>query len=107
MSGIPDEELELQLNTFMRSIPLNWTWNELQKFYDRNEQYTDERSIDSNCISFEFSILEDDIQNGRRYLNISVNINDSRKGIGKGSVFQPLGNNFIYYQDGKIDIQDL
>ena len=72
-----------------------------------NEQYTEERGTENCWISFELLLLEDDIQNNRRYLNVSVSANDSRMGTGEGSAYQPFGNNFIWYQDGEIDMEEL
>ena len=107
MAGISDKELRTQLNAFMRVVPQLWTWEELQALFKENEQYTEERGTKTNMISFELLLLEDDMQDNRRYLNVSVSANDARAGTGKGSVYQPFTNNFIYYQDGELDMEEL
>ena len=91
----------------MRSIPLLWSWQELQSMYVRSEKFSEERGTSKNWISFVLDILEDDTQNGKRYLNISVAVNDVRSGKGLGSAYQPFCNNFIYYADGEIDMEKL
>ena len=106
MIVISDEELKKQLNAFMRVVPKLWTWEQLLELYEKNEQYTEERGNDNRWISFELLILEDDIQNGKRYLNVGISANDSRIGKIKGSVYQPFFNNFIFYQDGEIDMEE-
>ena len=106
MAGISDEELRAQLNAFMRVVPKLWTWEELQAMFASDEQYSEERGTELNWISFELYLLEDDVQNGRRYLNVAVAANDAREGKVEGSAYQPFCKNFIYYQDGEIDMEE-
>ena len=104
MTGIDDKELIEQLNAFMRVIPKLWTWDELLNLYDSQDNYVEYRGSESNLLTFDINVLEKDIEDGKTYLNVSVNISDLREGIVKGSTYRPVGNNFIWYKDGTIDM---
>ena len=103
MTGISNEELVAQLNAFTRAVIAQWTWDQLSALgSDRHVEY---RGPESNLLTFALSLLEDEPNNGRRYLNVAVHVCDLREGKTLGSAYTPLCNSFIFFQDGELDIE--
>ena len=105
MSGIADDELMSQLNAYMRSVIAQWTWSQLAAL--GTERHVEYRGPENNLVTFDLQILENEANVDRPYLNVSVSACDFREGKGLGSAYAPLCNNFIYYADGGLDVEEL
>jgi hypothetical protein len=105
MPGIPDSEMVAQLNCFMRAVITQWTWAELAAL--GKESHVEYRGPESNFVTFDLHLLENEANAPRPYLNVMVGICDLRDGKDLGSAHSPLCNNFILYRDGEIDAKDL
>ncbi|MBX2869918.1 MAG: hypothetical protein KTR18_14660 [Acidiferrobacterales bacterium] len=95
-----------QLNAYMQAIPETWAWSELARLFSEGESQKEYRGPETNpVLIFTLNVLEDDVQNGRRYLHILVSVSDTNREHGQlGSSYTPLGTTFIWNEDGEIDM---
>jgi hypothetical protein len=105
MSGVPDLELVAQLNAFMRSVYVLWSWDQLLAL--KEGSHVEYRGNKENFLTFAVDLLEDARDEAPPYLRVYVHVCDLRLGKGLGSVYQPLCNSFLVYRDGKIDAEEL
>lgn len=102
---ISDFELVSQLYAFMATVPVLWSKEELEKLHAANESHAEQRGPLSNFLQFEMSVLEQDVKNGKRYLQILVSVADPSRDAGvRGSSTTPLCTSFLWFEDGETDM---
>jgi hypothetical protein len=101
-----DFELTNQLYGFMQSIPVLWTWDELAELHIREEQHTEQRGPASRPMTFDLTVVENDVKHGRTYLHVLVSVSDParKKEAKRGSSWTPLTTSFLWYRDGELDM---
>jgi hypothetical protein len=102
---ISDFALVSQLYSFMESVPVLWSREELRKLHAESDTHSEERGPPSNFLQFEICVLEDDVKNDKRYLHVLVSVTaPSREKDVRGSSKTPLSTSFLWFEDGEIDM---
>jgi hypothetical protein len=104
MGGVDNSILIEQLNAFMHAVVAQWTWDELAALGERT--HVEYRGPESNLLTFEIHLLENETSAARPYLHVMVSVSAVPWGKMLGSTYVPLTNSFIYFRDGALDIED-
>jgi len=102
---LPDSELLSQLCTFMQSVPLLWSQEQLIALHSSGRVHAEFRGNESSPLSFDLEVLENEITKGAGYLNLMVSVSDSSRLKGaRGSSWRPLTASIIWRASGEIEM---